>query len=258
MILGLQTFTIRNLIQDEEMIDKILKDLNQLGIKYLELAYVPFTLAYANMLKKYVDKYDMKVISSQLKLKVIQRKFNEVMAVHKLLNIKYMAISVIPFRYLLTGPPGLKRLGNILNKLGKKVREHQLQLMYHHHNYEFIKFGRRTALDFLVSYFDPKYVQILADTYWIKKGKYDVITFFKTYESHIKAVHLRGYLNKQDSNLIESTIDFIEVINYMNTHKYDYGVIEQNTKNEIKEISKSISYLIENGFGPLLGGKKDV
>jgi len=248
MKIGLQTFTIRSFMQHEEDVEQTCKKLQEMGIKYLELAYVPFTLEYAKILQKYLLKYDLKVISSQLKLSVIQSKYSEIIAIHKLLNIHYMAISVIPFRYLLSGPLGLKRLGKIVNKLGQTLQDEGIQLLFHHHNYEFVHFGKKTAFDYIIEYFDPDVVQILSDTYWIQKGGYDVVSFLTQYSSHIKALHLRGFIDNHDSNLEENSMEFKEVMEYAITHNFYYGVIEQNTKQPFEEINKSIRVIVQNGY----------
>lgn len=241
--LGLQTFTVRRLMQNENDLDQTLQKLSDMGIKSLELAYIPWTELFMDTLSRYLKKYDMKAISSQIKLSVIEKNLDLLIKVHKSLGMKYIAVSVIPFRNLLTGPWGLKRLAWRLNSLGKTLKDEGLQLMFHHHNYEFIKFGKKMALDILVDHFNPNYVQILSDTYWIRRGKFNVIDFFKKYKTHIKAVHLRGCLDKKDTNLYDGDVDFCKVLDYMKKHNFYYGVIEQNTTNEFEEIEKSIEVI---------------
>ncbi len=243
--LGLQTFTVRRLMQNENDLDQTLQRLSDMGIKNLELAYIPWSELYIDTLREYLKKYDMKAISSQIKLSVIEKNLDFLIQVHKSLGMKYMAVSVIPFRHLLSGPWGLKRLAWKLNSLGKTLHDEGIQLMFHHHNYEFIKFGSKMAFDILVEHFNPNYVQILSDTYWIRRGKFNVIDFLRKYKSHIKAVHLRGCINKNDTNLYDGDVDFCKVLDYIKKNKFYYGVIEQNTSNEFEEIEKSIEVIKE-------------
>ena len=253
--IALQTFTIRNLIQTEEGLDITLKKLSDLGIKNLELAYIPWTESYIEILSKCLDKYDMNAISSQIKLDIIEANYEFLVKVHNQLDIKYMAISVIPFKNLLFGKKGIKKLAKRVNELGCKLKKDEIHLMFHHHNYEFIRFGRKTQFDYICEFFDPTFVTILSDTYWIRKGKYDVIEFLKKYKNNIKAVHLRGHLNGKDSNLLDTDNDFSEIISYIKEQGFYYGAIEQNTNDEFNEIKKSINYIKDKGFGSLLGGK---
>ena len=250
--IALQTFTVRRLIQNENDLDRTLKQLSEMGIKHLELAYIPWTERFVDTLSRYLKKYNMNAISSQIKLSVIEKNLNMLIKVHKRLGIKYMAVSVIPFRNLLTGKLGIKRLSKRLNKLGEVLKENDIQLMFHHHNYEFIRFGKRTQFDYICEYFNPKYVQILSDTYWIRKGGYNIIEFFERYESHIKACHLRGFDGKGDSNIVETDSNFADIINYIKKNNFYYGAIEQNTDKELEEIQKSL-LLIQENFSDMLG-----
>jgi sugar phosphate isomerase/epimerase len=207
------------------------------------------------MLAKYLRKYNMEVISSQIKYSVITKNLEKIVSIHKKLGIEYMAISVIPFRHLLTGRLGLQKLSKKLNVLGKVLNQENIQLMFHHHNYEFIKLGKKMAFDYLIEYFDPLYVQILSDTYWIRRGAFDVIEFLDKYKSHIKAVHLRGCNKKTDTNLLNGDTNFCEVLKYITSNDFYYGVIEQNTEDELNEIDKSLKIIKECNYSTNLGGK---
>ena len=240
MVIGLQTFTIRNIFQTEDEIDSTLKSLKDMGINYLELAYIPWNIEHITMLKKYLDKYQIQAISTQLTLKTITTNYEQVIKMHQLLNIKYLAISVIPFTNLLLGYPGLKSLALKLNKLGATLKNDGIQLLFHHHNYEFFKFPRGMAIDILLTFLDPTYCQILSDTYWIKKGGFKIIDFLEKYKKHIKALHLRGFIKNKDTNMLETEINFKKIIEYAEEHNYYYGVIEQNTEDALQEINKSI------------------
>lgn len=255
MIIGLQTFTVRKIFQKESDIINTLTFLKSIGINYIELAYIPFNLQFITMLKKHLDDFGIQVISSQLKMKTIEADFDIIIKIHQLLNIKYMAVSVMPFKRLLFGERGLKTLANELNILGKRTKEEGIQLMFHHHNYEFIKFKNRLAFDLLLENLNPEYVQILSDTYWVKKGGFNHLEFFKKYAAFIKALHLRGYKNNTDNNLKDSDIDIKEIIDYAIKHQFYYGVIEQNSNDPLPQIEKSVSQIKQDGFISHLGGK---
>lgn len=254
--ISLQTFTIRKHIQEEKDIDCTFKKLKDIGINYLELSYVDFTLDNIKIIKKYLDKYNIKVLSTQIKLNKIIKNYSEIVKIHKLLNAKYIAISVIPFHSLLLREFGLKKLSTKINNLGKKLKEDGLELLFHHHNFEFIKFNNKMALDILVENFNPDYVNILSDTFWIKKGNFDVISFLKKYQCKIKGIHLRGhkYISSRgvDSNLVDSAIDFKEVINYSMSEDIPYLAIEQNTSTPLEDIEKSVNHIKGLGFEGLV------
>jgi len=252
--IALQTFTIRHHIQKEADIDTTFKKLSEAGIKYLELARVDFNLNAIHLIKKYLEKYQLTVISTQIKLSTILKHYDEIVEIHHLLNTSIMAISVIPFRSLYLGRKRLVKFVHVLNQLGQKLKDDHINLLFHHHNYEFIKYNKKLALDIIIKYMNPKFVNLLTDTYWINKGGFKVIEFLEKYQKVIKGIHLRGQKNKRDINLLESDFDFIEIIQFMIQNEIIYGAIEQNTIHPFIEINKSINHIKSLGFTNLLGG----
>jgi sugar phosphate isomerase/epimerase len=255
MKIGLQTFTIRKLIQDEEHIDQTFKIIHEMGIKYLELSYIKFDKQNIDLIEMYMHKYHLKAISSQIPFKDIVKRSMELIRIHKQLDMKYIAVSVIPFRYLCFGPLGMKRLAYQLNKLGQLYKKHGIRLLFHHHNYEFFKYKKKMALDYLVENLDKNNCGLLTDTYWMRVGGFEIISFLEKYADYIDAVHLRGYIDQKNTNLLESDRDFKDVLAYMKTHDIAYGVIEQDTQNEIEEIKKSIKMINASTYKKYLNAK---
>ncbi len=241
--IGLQTFTIRRYIQKEKDIDKSFKLLSDKGIKYLELAYVDFNLNNVQLIKKYLDKYQLQVISTQIKYPIILKHYDEIVQILKLLNASYLAISVIPFRSLYLGKKRLIKYVNCMNKLGQCLKNDGLKLLFHHHNYEFIKYHHELAIDIIINHMNPNYVNLLTDTYWISKGGFNVLEFLKNHCQVIKGIHLRGIKNNRDTNLLDSEFDFKPIIDFMIKNQIPYGAIEQNTKEPFTEIEKSIKQI---------------
>lgn len=251
MKIGLQTFTVRKIFQSEQDINYTLDKLRHMGIRYLELAYIPWNQDYIDLLETCLKKYDMKAISSQIKHTVIEKHFDELIRIHHQLGIRYMAVSIMPPRYLFA----VKQFAKRLNTLGERLKKEKIQLLFHHHDHEFIRLPWGKAIDILTQELDPENVQYLSDTYWIAKKGYDVMEFLETYKSHIKALHLRGHHKKQDTNLSETDLTIGDIIQYGIDHEFYYGVIEQNSNDPLAQTEKSITRICQDGFTSCLGGK---
>ncbi len=245
-ILGLQTFTIRKELNNPLEMENALSYVSNLGIKHLELAYIPFETDYINHLEELLAKYNQKAISSQIPLPKIIKNYDQLLTIHRQLGMKYMAVSVVPVKNLIMGPIGMKKLARKLNELGKKCKKDGLTLLFHHHNYEFFKVCGNTLFDTLIKHLDSEYVKILSDTYWIRKGGYSIIEFLEKYKTHIKAVHLRGHRDGENTNLKDADTCMKEVIEYIKINNFFYGVIEQDTKEPLQEIKKSVEYISQH------------
>ena len=258
MRIGLQTFTVRKAFQTENDRDDTLKRLKAMGIKDLELAYIPWDERTISSLEESLPRHHMRAVSSQIKWSLIHKRFEEIMDYHRRLHIQYMAVAVIPFRRLLFGNHGLKKFAEELNTLGRATKKHGVRLLFHHHNYEFFRFPKGLALDLLVRHLDTDCVGILSDTYWVHRGGFHVLDFLKRYEKYIEALHLRGFHKKHDENLLDTSMDVGSIIAYAIKQKYSYMVIEQDTKKPLTEIKKSVMRIKNEGYASRLGGDLDV
>src|SRR5690606_11876900 len=77
---------------------------------------------------------------------------------------------------------GIENLANILDNLGEKCSKAGLKLLYHNHNFEFVKDkDGNVPLDYLLEHCNPKYVNFQMDLYWVTKADEDPVAYFKKY-----------------------------------------------------------------------------
>ena len=62
------------------------------------------------------------------------------------------------------------RESEVMNRLGIIYADYGIKIIYHNHNFEFVKFGEKYGLDILRENTDPGCVGFELDTYWIAKG----------------------------------------------------------------------------------------
>ena len=75
--------------------------------------------------------------------------------------------------------------------MGRKFAEAGLTFGYHNHNFEFQKFGNRTALEIILEESDPKAVQLEIDVYWIQAGGADPAAWIKKANGRIDLIHVK-------------------------------------------------------------------
>ena len=83
-----------------------------------------------------------------------------------------------------------KRHADKLNESGRRVKDAGLQLAYHHHAFEFVKYGTETGWDVLVSRLDKDLVAFEIDVFWIAAAGLDPAATIKQLGSRVKLVHL--------------------------------------------------------------------
>ena len=78
-----------------------------------------------------------------------------------------------------------------MNEAGKRCRAAGLQFCYHHHSFEFVRYGDQRGWDVLVSRLDKDLVGFETDVFWLAAGGLDPAATIRELGSRVKLVHLK-------------------------------------------------------------------
>ncbi len=81
---------------------------------------------------------------------------------------------------------GIKKIAESAKKLG-------IQLLYHNHDFEFVKIDGKYALDVLYSSVSEDLLKTEVDTCWVKVAGVDPAEYILSYTSRSPVVHLKDY-----------------------------------------------------------------
>jgi sugar phosphate isomerase/epimerase len=253
---SLQTFTIRKYLKDRRKLKCALKSVKEMGISVLEVARVKFEEEKAKELKELCDSYGLTIGSSQIKFDIIKKRFEEIVKIHKIWNCSYIAVSVIPYSFLLKGEDGLKAFAAELDALGERLRKEGLYLLFHHHHFEFLKYKNKLGMDILMEYTEEQNVGLVIDTYWVQRGGKTPHEFIEKYKQRVKVVHMRDYKIKfskfdllpSDCEIGRGNLDFQKIVKACVNSGVEYMAIEQDSKTPFVSIKKSVNALKVIGF----------
>ena len=261
MQIGLQTYTIRKELKNRDSMYSAFKKIKDLGITSIEIARIPFTYESVRNVQEISRELGIKIKASQFKLSLLEKDFDFTVAAHKQWNCKLMAVSVIPTSCLLKGPDGFKELAERLNKLGERSNKEGIELLYHHHHFEFgtyrtKTFEETTGFHILNELLDFEKVAYILDTYWIQRSGYDPVKHIYKLSGNVKVLHLRDYIMRagiifpsvDDTYLGNGTLDFRSIINAAKDTGIKHLSIEQNSSVPFQHIEQSIQHLKSIGM----------
>ncbi|MEO5820283.1 MAG: sugar phosphate isomerase/epimerase [Vicinamibacteraceae bacterium] len=84
-----------------------------------------------------------------------------------------------------------KRHADKMNEAGRRCKAAGLQFAYHHHSFEFVKYGTETGWDVLVARLDKDLVALEVDVFWLAAAGLDPAATIKQLGSQVKLVHLK-------------------------------------------------------------------
>ncbi|MFT4255893.1 MAG: sugar phosphate isomerase/epimerase [Pseudoxanthomonas sp.] len=182
--IAVQMYTLRNVASLEDRL-KIVHDAGVRAVETVGTQNVP-----AEELKRLLDAYSIKAISSHVQLSDLRNDLDGVVAFNQSIG---NTVLVVPFLMPADRPTdaaGWKALGKELRKIAKKVRARGMTLAYHNHDFELVDFDGKTGLDYLFAGAGPK-VQAELDLAWIARSGHDPAAVLGKFRGRVFAVHAK-------------------------------------------------------------------
>lgn len=156
----------------------------------------------------------------------------------------------------------------MIKSIGTALKEKGISLLYHNHDFEFVRLGDEYGLDQLYRLITPDLLGTELDTCWVKVAGEDPAAYIRKYAGRSPIVHLKDFVGQKTKNMYEligvdqkaeETVEFefrpvgygVQNIPEILTAAKDAGaewvVVEQDRatmgKTPLESIEMSIKYL---------------
>lgn len=251
MKVGLNLFSIRNLIKGEEAFRNTLVKVKEMGYSYVQYSggsYDPL------MIKSVTEDIGVPVCLTHVPLDRILNESDKLMEEHKLFGCSNIGLGSLKFDYYVNEKLFKDTIDNLQN-IAVKMKRNGFKFFFHHHNSEFCKIGDKTGFDYIFE--NAPDVNITLDTYWVQNGGADVIDTIKRVNGRIECVHLKDYkvVCNTENDTYESkyapigagNMNFKKIIETMKSCGVKYYLVEQDDAAELPNtldlMKESIDYL---------------
>ncbi len=189
--IGLQLYSVRN--EMEKDFAGTLKRVAEMGYDGVEFAGL-FGHS-ASEIKALLEKNGLAAVSAHVPLAEMLEDMDKVIATYKEIGCKYIAIPYVEEKYRPGRPDYGETLATIA-QLGKKCSENGIVLMYHNHDFEFVKVDGKYGLDIMYETVPAEYLQTELDTCWVNVGGEDPAKYIEKYSGRTPVVHLKDFVMK--------------------------------------------------------------
>lgn len=117
----------------------------------------------------------------------------ETVGAYASIGCKYIAIPYLTEEYR----PGNEKFGEIIEGarlIGGICRKYGITLLYHNHDFEFIKIDGEYALDILYKEVSEDLLKTELDTCWVNVGGEDPSSYIEKYSGRAPVVHLKDFV----------------------------------------------------------------
>ncbi len=112
---------------------------------------------------------------------------------YKTIGCGYIAIPYLTEEYR----PGQEKFGEVIEAakvIGKAGKEIGIQLLYHNHDFEFVKVDGEYALDVLYASVEADLLQTELDMCWVNVGGENPAEYLRKYTGRAPVVHLKDFM----------------------------------------------------------------
>ena len=204
----------------------------------------------------------LKATSLHADLGSLENRIDEVISKARELDTNKIVITGM-YRFDYGNYDDVKSLAKRLDKVGARLHESDLQLLYHNHNVEFLKVDNKyTAYEMILKDTDPDLVKVEFDSYWPAEAGVDFIPLMEQLGERLVLYHIndRGTrlkkvpitpILKSDSiELGHGNMPLKRILGLDSIKNVDAIILESHrnwvNNNPIESLEKSIAFLQEN------------
>lgn len=212
-LIGIQMSTIKNKIGELGAYGT-LKACAELGYHCVEISQIPMTPENVAGMKKACDEFGIKVAACTAALEPMMpgmpgeflvSDFDKIVADCKALDCNMLRIGMMPMNCMGSREKIIDFVKRA-DEMAERLQEHGIDLYYHNHHLEFVKYDGEYLLDIIKD--TTKRMGFELDIHWIQRGGENPVEFIKKYAGRIRLLHLKDY-RITEMNLTEGA-DFMQ------------------------------------------------
>lgn len=190
--IGYQVYSARE--EAEKDLLGVLRQLREMGYDGVEFA--GFYGHSADEVKAMLDETGLIPISSHRAIPDTVEEMMEVVAYHKRIGCKFIAVPYLDEAHR----PGAEGFAGMIAKIyqfSRLCKEAGIQLLYHNHDFEFIKLSGMYGLDFLYAATPCDVLKTELDCCWVKYAGEDPAAYIRKYTGRAPIIHLKDYVGRK-------------------------------------------------------------
>ncbi|KRA42857.1 sugar phosphate isomerase/epimerase [Pseudoxanthomonas sp. Root630] len=181
---AVQMYTLRHVAS----LDEQLKIVHDAGIRAVET--VGTQGVDAAELKRLLDKYSIRVISSHVQLADLRTNLDSVVAFNEAIGNTVLVVPYLSEKERPTDAAGWTALGEELAGISRQVQAKGMTLAYHNHDFELVDFAGKTGLDLLFEAAGPG-LKTELDLAWVARAGLDPAATLGKFRGRLFAVHAK-------------------------------------------------------------------
>jgi sugar phosphate isomerase/epimerase len=194
----LQLYNVRDELAED--FEGTLKQVAGVGYQYVELALAQSYGKTAPQFKAALEKAGLTAISAHVPFRDMTADPEKVTGFHLDIGCKFIAIPFLADEDRSTGR-NYEDVKKEIAKLGEFINKKGAALLYHNHEFEFVDYKGKYALDDLYDSVPASLLQTEIDVCWASVGGVNPADYILKYSSRVPVVHLKDFDSSQGGKI---------------------------------------------------------
>lgn len=175
------------------------------GVKAMGYDGVEFAGLYGyapKELKKMCEEIGLVPVSAHVPYVDMVKDAEGILANYAEIGCKFVAVPYLNEEYR----PGTEKFPEVIEnikKIGAVAKRLGMQLLYHNHDFEFIKLDGKYALDILYEEVSAELLQTELDVCWVNVGGENPADYVRKYAGRCPVVHLKDFNGEKSDDMYE-------------------------------------------------------
>lgn len=156
----------------------------------------------AEDVKKMCEEIGLVPVSAHIPLVDLIEDTEAAIAPYITIGCKYVAVPYLNEDYRPGTDKWLYTVESV-RKIGEVCKKKGVKLLYHNHDFEFVKLGDEYALDMLYNTVPEELLATELDTCWVNIGGENPSEYVRKYSGRAPVVHLKDFAGKRVENMYE-------------------------------------------------------
>ena len=186
--IALQLYSIRDVLEND--FENVIRKVKEFGYDGVELAGL--SGIQPEKFKKILEELELKPLSSHVPYTEFVEDAEKVAEDYGTVGCEYVAIPYL-VEECRPGTPGFPEVVENITRFGKILKEKKITLLYHNHDFEFVKVDGEYGLDLLYRSVPSEYLQTEIDTCWVNVAGENPSEYILKYTGRSPVVHLKDF-----------------------------------------------------------------
>jgi sugar phosphate isomerase/epimerase len=184
--IGLQLYTVRRELEKDfaGTLEKVA------AIGFVEVEFAGYFNHTPQEIRSILARYRLSAPSAHLTTAALRGNLQEAIEAAQIIGHQYLVCGYVPAEER-RSLDDYKKLVDLLNGAGERLKKVGIQFGYHNHDFEFALTEGKLPYDIILAGTDPHLVKMEMDLYWITKGGNDPLKYFSVYPGRFSLIHVK-------------------------------------------------------------------